>query len=385
MTEPPIRFSEVRTWLFERALPLWSGAGLDRRFGGSVEALDFSGADAALPAKRVRAQARQVYVFTHLDLMGGGSAAPAEHCWRFLTERARRADGAWVRLLGREGGVADASADAYDSAFILLALAWRARWGDPQAMSEAHATLDVLDRLLGLGPAGGWAAAEDRPRARLQNPHMHLLEAALELTLVSGEDRFAGMARDILRLFETRLFEPERGLIYEDSAEDWGALPRGASSVEPGHLFQWSWLLHRAGEVLGADHRAQATVLYRTAERVGADPDTGLTYDGLEGAELAPVHTFRTWPQTERLKAALGMFEHQGLDTRSEVATLVSRLLDRYLAAPVAGGWIDRFGPSWTQMANDMPASTFYHLLVAFSELLRLEPALSTAREPAEA
>ncbi|HEX8233004.1 MAG TPA: AGE family epimerase/isomerase [Caulobacteraceae bacterium] len=385
MTPPPIRFAEVRAWLLDKALPLWSGPGLDRRFGGSVEALDFSGADAALPVKRVRAQARQVYVFTHLDLLGAGSADAARHCWDFLSAKARRADGAWARLLARDGSIADGAADAYDHAFILLALAWRARAGEPGAVGEAHATLDVLDRLLSLGPGRGWAAAEDRPQARLQNPHMHLLEAALELTLVSGDQRFAEMARAILRLFETRLFEPERGLIYEDSAEDWGALPRGASPVEPGHLFQWSWLLHRAGEVLGVDHRAEAAALYRAAERLGTDPETGLTYDGLEGAGLEPVRTFRTWPQTEHLKAALGMFEHQGLDTRAEVAALVGRLLDRYLAAPVAGGWVDRFGPGWTPLAQDMPASTFYHLLVAFSELLRLEPALSAARETAEA
>lgn len=373
----PIRSAEVRAWLFDKALPLWSGAGLDRRFGGSVEALGFDGRDAALPAKRVRAQARQVYVFTHLGLLGADSWDAADHCWEFVRKHAERRDGAWVRLLKRDGAVAEAAADAYDTAFILLALAWRARGGADEAITRAHVTLNALDRLLSLEAGRGWAAAEDRPRARLQNPHMHLLEAALELTLVSGEDRFADMARAILRLFETRLFDPERGLIYEDSAEDWGALPRGASPVEPGHLFQWSWLLHRCRPVLGLDYREQAAALYHTADTLGVDRATGLTYDGLEGEALSPVPSFRTWPQTERLKAVLGMFEHQGTDTRAEVAGLVDLLLDRYLAVETPGGWLDRFGLGWTPLAKDMPASTFYHLLVAFSELLRLEPMLT--------
>ena len=75
----------MRTWVFEHGLPLWSGPGLDRSFGGSVERLTLDGRDAGAPVKRVRVQARQVYAFSQAARLGwpGGEAA-AEHAWAFL-------------------------------------------------------------------------------------------------------------------------------------------------------------------------------------------------------------------------------------------------------------------------------------------------------------
>ncbi len=70
------------------------------------------------------------------------------------------------------------------------------------------------------------------------------------------------------------------------------------------------------------------------------------------------------------------MFEHQGLDTRARVAEIVAQILDRYLAVEPAGAWMDRFGPDFAPLAKDVPASTLYHLFLAFAELLRLEPRL---------
>jgi N-acylglucosamine 2-epimerase/mannose-6-phosphate isomerase len=99
----------------------------------------------------------------------------------------------------------------------------------------------------------------------------------------------------------------------------------------------------------------------------------------MDGEAMTPRRTFRAWPQTEALKANLAMFEHAGLDTRARVAEITGQLLDRYLAVEPAGLWQDRFGPGFRPMAADVPTSTFYHLLLAFTELLRLEPQLSKA------
>ena len=64
MSQPDIRFEDVRSWIFDKALPLWAGAGLDRERGGSVEVLDLQGADGGAHFKRTRVQARQVYAFS---------------------------------------------------------------------------------------------------------------------------------------------------------------------------------------------------------------------------------------------------------------------------------------------------------------------------------
>lgn len=372
-----IRFDEVRSWIFDQALPLWTGPGLDRGFGGSVECLGFDGADAARPVKRLRVQARQVYAFSHAAILGAGpeADAAADHCWRFLVGTGRREDRAFVRLLNRDGSVHDATADAYDMAFVLYACAWRIRRGDQDASELAYETMKALDRILGFGGGRGWGAAEDAPGARLLNPHMHLLEAALELAEADRSDRFRQVAEVIVGLFRRHMFEPS-GRLVEAYGEGWAPIHGDAQRVEPGHLYEWTWLLHRAGSVLGQDLSAEARALHAFAEARGLDPATGLAFDGLDGEALTPRRTYRIWCQTEALKAHLALFEHQGLDTRGRIAATLDILLDRYLALPLKGGWHDRFADGFEPIAPDVPASILYHLLLAFSELLRLEPLL---------
>jgi N-acylglucosamine 2-epimerase/mannose-6-phosphate isomerase len=377
-TADPIRFDEVRTWIFEHALPLWTGPGLDRRFGGSVECLTFEGKDAARPVKRLRVQARQVYAFTHAALMGAGPQAEeaAEHCWRFLLS-AQRFDTGFVRLLNRAGTAADPALDLYDVAFVLFACAWRVRGGDERARELAHMAFDTLDHTLSLGPGQGWSAADDMIGQRLLNPHMHMLEAALELTSI-GEARFREVADTILSLFRGHMFEPS-GRMVEAYGGGWKPVHGSAQRVEPGHLYEWTWLLHHAGSVLGEDFAPEARALHGFAEAHGRDPETGLAFDGLDGEALVPQRTYRIWCQAEALKAHLALYEHQGLDTRARIAETLDLLLDHYLAVPLKGGWCDRFADGWAPIAPDIPASILYHLMLAFSELLRLEPHLGAS------
>jgi N-acylglucosamine 2-epimerase/mannose-6-phosphate isomerase len=374
---PAIRFDEVRAWVFDKALPFWTSAGLDRTFGGSVETLDLQGRDGAGKFKRTRVQARQVYAFSHAHLLGwkGPALEAAEHCWRFLAANARLEDGAWIRLIAREGGPFDPTVDAYDMAFMLYALAWRMRAGHPEALSEAHATLDALNRRLRIAPGLGWRSAEDEERL-WQNPHMHLLEAALELADAAADERFAMMAQDILSLFRDRLFDHALGLLPEYFEPGWVPIGGERRQIEPGHHYEWVWLIHRARVVVGADLQEEARALYAFAERHGPDPETRLIDDRLTGEELLRSRASRMWTQTEALKAQLSMFETEGLDTRLRIAEIVNQLLDRHLAFEPAGAWQDRFGPAFAPLAKDVPASMLYHLVLAFSELMRLEPAL---------
>jgi N-acylglucosamine 2-epimerase/mannose-6-phosphate isomerase len=367
--------AEARAWLFEHALPLWSGAGLDRRFGGSVERLNLAGEDDGAPFKRVRVQARQVYAFSQAAVLGGsGAEAAADHAWAFL-RRARLQDGAWARRLSREGEIIDATADAYDGAFVLYALAWRHRLGDPLALALAHEAFEALDRRLAFGPDEGWRAAEDHP-ARLQNPHMHLLEACLEWADAARDDRFAARAIAVLELFRRRMIEPGLGVFGELYDDGWRPARGPDRRIEPGHLYEWIWLLHKADRVLGLDHRAITAVLYAFAEQHGVDAATGLICDSLDGEALEPRRSFRIWPQTEALKARLAMLERSGLDTRAQVEVMAGLLLSRHLAVDPRGGWQDQLGPALEPLVGHMPTSSFYHLVLAFSELMRLEPQL---------
>ena len=203
---------------------------------------------------------------------------------------------------------------------------------------------------------------------------MHLLEAALELASV-GEARFEPVARTVLGLFRNHMFEPS-GRMVEAYGPGWRPVHGAAQRVEPGHLYEWTWLLHHAGSILGEDLTQEARALHGFAEAHGLDAATGLAFDGLDGEELRPQRTYRIWCQTEALKAHLALYEHQGIDTRDRIVATLDLLLDRYLAIPLKGGWCDRFADGFEPIAPDIPASILYHLMLAFSELLRLEPQL---------
>jgi mannose/cellobiose epimerase-like protein (N-acyl-D-glucosamine 2-epimerase family) len=187
------------------------------------------------------------------------------------------------------------------------------------------------------------------------------------------------MAQDILSLFRDRLFDHALGLLPEYFEPGWTPVGGARRQVEPGHHYEWTWLLLRAGQVLGVDFAAEACALYDFAERHGPDPQTRLIDDRLTGEELTRSRASRMWTQTEALKAQLAVFERQGLDTRARMAEITDQLLDRHLAVTPQGLWQDRFGPGFAPLATDVPASMLYHLVLAFSELLRLEPQLSQA------
>lgn len=379
-----IRIAEVRSWLFDFALPLWSRIGVDYEDGGFVEHLASDAAPAAVSYKRVRAQCRQIYVFSHADLLGFKGARPiADHGWRFLNQHAQRGDGVWVRRLSKGGAVIDATCDAYDMAFVLFAHAWRYRvTGDEVCVHQALAAVEVLDQKLAHPNGLGWIAFEGDQGPRQQNPHMHILEAAVELYLTTGHLRFQALARQVAKLFRESFFDRERSLLPEFFDQDWAELPNPSGRVtEPGHQAEWAWLLYRAGPIVGHDMRAEARALAERSERSGRDPRSGLLYDEVDFDGTPISRHSRLWPQTEAIKANLALFEHEGVDTRQAIAASVNVLLDRYLAVKPYGVWIDHFDAAGVPRADKIPSTSFYHLFLAFSELLRLEPQLNALGE----
>ena len=373
-----IRFDDVDRWLLDAALPFWLERGVDRRLGGFVEQLTLQGENGAAPFKRIRAQARQVYCFSHAALLGlaPGAAEAADHGWRFLTQHGRRADGAWVRRLDPAGEVLDATCDAYDMAFVLFAHAWRYRL-DPNSaiLASALSTVDALDRVLAHPNGLGWLAEEGDHGPRQQNPHMHLIEATIELADATGHSRFHELGISIADLFLNQIMDPDTGAVRELFQPDWTPLDRPAGRlVEPGHQLEWAWILHHGQSLLGLDCGRNILKLYNSAEDVGVDRLTGLTFDQVDVDGAVVTRRSRSWPQTEALKANLAVLEGHSIRSLPRIAACVSNLLDRYLAPAPRGAWIDQLDDQGRPDVDKIPSTTFYHILLAFAELRRLRP-----------
>ena len=211
------------------------------------------GAPIANQRRTTLVQARLTYVFSHAYLLSGDPAfrEAARHGLAFLMRAARAPDGGWFRAVSVDGATLDNTRDAYDHAFVLFALAWYFRaTGDTSAIQLADATWEFMQHRLAHPRYGGFfeefvPGRSDVKLPRRQNPHMHLLEALLALHVATGEKNWLRRAGALVDLFKRRFTDPETGALIEFFAEDWSPAPGDDGSLrEPGHQFEWVWLLH---------------------------------------------------------------------------------------------------------------------------------------------
>jgi len=366
----------IRSWLFDQALPFWADHGIDREHGGYIEQLTLDGHDAAVDFKRTRVACRQVYVFSHAALMGWRAGESlAEVGIVHLTERAWLGpDKGFARLTTRDGRVLDATPDLYDLAFVLFAFSWRHKsMRDQLSLDWMHRTLDFIEQhMRHPGGLGFWHQLPPEG-FRLQNPHMHLTEACLAAFEATGEQRFAGHAKALVELFQTRFFDINSGTLAEYFNEDWSrAAGDGGRITEPGHQMEWAWILNSAHKLLGVDTAAEIRAAIQFAEKHGVDHRTAVTYNAVRDDGTPIDRGSRTWPNTERLKAAVALYERDGVDPARVIDPTVELLLQRYLSHNPPGTWIDAFDGDGKATAKNVPASTLYHVFLAFAEVLRI-------------
>ncbi len=362
-------------WLRDQALPLWSSsAGWDAEHGGCVESLDLTGAPNLDVNKRVRVQARQLYVYAHAAMLGHeASSEHAERIAEYLVAKAQdHARGGFIHMLSPDGAVVDARRDMYDQAFVLLGLAWAQRAIDvPGLKDQAAAILDYVDRDLRNAAYGGYDESDMREQPRRQNPHMHWFEALLALFETTGDEDLIIRADAIVDLFRNHFFDEETGTLGEYFTEDWTRVSGPAGNVaEPGHHFEWVWLLHKYRRLGGRYNvKSHAQRLYRFACDHGLD-EAGFAVDELDCHGNIVRGSRRCWPQTEALKAHITAARWWDEDVSASVERLFQGLFDTYLNVTPPGAWQDQFDAEGQPMAKAVPASSFYHVMLAFAETL---------------
>ena len=365
--EFPALVERFERWLMDQALPLWADKGLDRAHGGFFDLVNLEGQSMDGP-KRGRVQGRQSWVFALAGTMGwqGPWRDIARQGLDFALSR-RRGDGQIPTLIATDGSVLDETATLYDQTFFLLALSEAIKhFPERHDLREAAHLIYRATVTTRRNPAGGFA--ESAEQVFQSNPHMHLLEATLAWREVEPGGIWDTLADEVAELGLTRLRD-KNGAIREFYDAEWnpvaGAVGR---SVEPGHQFEWAWLLGRWAKLRGnADADKAARRLFEIGSK-GVEPKRGVAMDELDD-EFRPVRpTARLWPQTERLKSALAfMTASEGearLHYRNE-ALAAAKMLSRYLETPLPGLWRDRMQPDGDFVEEPSPASTFYHLICA--------------------
>jgi N-acylglucosamine 2-epimerase/mannose-6-phosphate isomerase len=367
---------KARLWMFDVALPLWAEKGIDARDGAPFEALTLDGGGAAPETfKRTRVAGRQLYVFSHAALLGWTPGrAISDRLYHHMATRAWRGpEEGWARRLSPDGEVQDPTPDLYDYAFALFALGWRHKLtGDREPITLAHRTLDLIETRF-RHPLGGFLHEAPAPPPRQQNPHMHLIEAALVLAESTGEARFAELADEVRDLFIHRIVRMPDGVLPEFFHEDWSPVAGDKGRwIEPGHQMEWAWILNRHQVLSGADNTIVIRALMTWAERHGRDPQHGWLRNGVRDDGLVLDGGSRAWPNTERIKGHLAMQERFGTDATAAVGESVDTLFRWHLSGAAPGAWQDAYDSSGAPLTPTAPASTLYHVFLAFSELLRI-------------
>ncbi|CAH1670109.1 MULTISPECIES: AGE family epimerase/isomerase [unclassified Chelatococcus] len=365
--------ARLRDWAFEVLIPFWSEAGVTDA-GYFFEDLDFSGRPCPIEALHTRVQARQVYTFAHAALLTGN-----DH-YRHLAVRGFEATagllwdkdhGGWLRSVTPGGRPIDPRCDAYDQCFALLALAWLHRLGEPRAEEWIEKSLAALHQRLSAPRHGGYSefapSPTGAPLPRRQNPHMHLMESFLALE-EAGFTAAAPLSDAIVDLFLT-LIERD-GAIGEYFAENWEPAAGEAGRIrEPGHQFEWAWLLIVYADIRHS--RRAADGAHRLATygwRHGFDGEDGHVPALIEAHDPtgAPLRDSKLlWPQTEAIKYFVRRRQNgDGAidDSAPELARLVTSLFDHFV---IADGplWRNQISRGGTLLAQTVPTRLLYHIM----------------------
>lgn len=356
-------------WIQNTALPVWAERGFDPAAGRFQERLDRSSRPIIVP-HRAMVQARQIFVFAHAAEQGWSDQGQhlAEQAMRSLIrDFASDQDGGTSFAFSIDpigGAIVSDTRDAYAHAFVLFSIAALYRLNqDPQLLALADRTIRFVEAQLSDSQFGGLFDALPAPDEKRQNPHMHLLEAYLFLEQAAPGRGYLERAAMLVALFEQRFFIDGRLLEY--FARDWMVAERAV--WEPGHHFEWVWLLGEYATLFGKELSGACEALYAAAKEYGV-AGNGLVVDEISAAgDTLLKGSHRVWPHTEAIKAAATRHASGDAQAHAFADRMAAGLMNTFLDRPFSGGWIDHVSAATEPLVDYVPASSLYHIVLAGS------------------
>lgn len=367
----------LKHWLFENALPIWRDVGVDKEKGGIYETLGLDGSPVDVN-RRTRVAARQVYSYALAKRMGyeGDVDTVIDAGLAWLSGPAAADNGLVSAVLTPEGKVVKGEFDFYDHAFALLAYA-SARAVRPHDTSLESRAIAIRDVLLSRykHPVRGFEEAYPRTLPLKTNPHMHMFEASLAWIEAGGDEIWKKIAAEIADLCLDKFLHPENGSLREYFDGYWNPIEGEMGRIiEPGHQFEWAWLLIRWAAISGdPKFIAPAKRLVEIAETYGTDHARNATIFELWDDFSVKDNKARLWAQTERMKAYVALQSVASDDGQKAgyVETLIKAAegLELYFDVPLKGLYRDKMNPDGSFVEEPAPASTLYHIICAIDEM----------------
>ncbi|TPG86584.1 AGE family epimerase/isomerase [Pseudomonas mandelii] len=356
-------FASVQQHFQDVIVPLWQGPGWNADMALPYEALDAE--HQPLPPQRYRAMAcaRQLYLFSSLIGQVPAAEERAAALFGSLQQHFHDAEhGGWFYSVDPHGAPLDQRKDLYTHAFILFACAhyWD-KVREPRVESVLNAALEVGAQRFATGDGlyeasldRDWSSLESGP---LQNPLMHLAEAFLATLSMREDVAVQDALVELCTAMQKRFIDPQHGVLMEKplgSVDNW---------FEPGHQFEWYFLLESSSLLRGLTLHASLERAFTFTEQLGVDQQTGAVRAMLDLEPNGPPRdaTQRIWAQAEYLRA---------LTLRPDSEAAVLRQLQALQQHSLhKGGWYECRDENGDVTRRDMPSTTPYHLATCYRGL----------------
>jgi len=401
---------EIQHHFKHEMIPFWTKRAVDRQHGGFLCRFDGQGnLIESETDKSIISQTRLIWGFSnfyrytrdpvHREAARQGLDFFVEHFWD-------RQHGGWYWMARRDGALIDGGKVIYGNAFAIYALSeYFLATGDERGLEYAGRTFDLLQKYVAdvahggyfenleqdWRPCAGGVYAGDR---KTLNTHMHLMEAFTTLYQASGLEVHRRRLEETIQLILARMIHPvyHCGLAQFDLA--WNSLPAisiyrswdyerqgnpldaGEETTCYGHNVELAWLLVRAGDVLGKDHRHYQDVVRRLVDhavKYGVDYVHGGVFCAGPYDGPATNRDKEFWENMEVLPGFLDAYEVVGDPAYLKAFHLCWDFSNRYMINHEVGEWIflarEDGAPLWDHLGNNWKIN--YHSGRSMVEALR--------------
>ena len=348
--------------------------------GRSVERLQADLTPAPIGYRRGMVAGRQLFFFSHAyrltvdpifeDRARRVYADLLSHFWD-------KTNGGWYFSVDDNNVACDTTKDLYGHAFIMFGLAhYAAIFADTDAVNWIEKTNELVFRHFRL-PGGWFASSTTRDWVILnrnleQNPHMHLLETYLSAYDATRDEAFLKCATEMMSIYTELLRTRDGSKVLEHLDENGQATGARGNLIEPGHLYEWYWLVNEYADIAGLPaYRATGAPIVDWADRWGCDSDAGGIYDQVDSDGNIVSHRKRIWPVTECIKAFATLVRTSGSkQSKDSLIRWITFIQNRYCTKD--GAWHEYLSRSLKSGCDYLPLSTPYHVAMAALEVERL-------------
>ena len=382
MAHPQIDVQRITKWLTEEAFPLWMTTGFDQQNGCFVESLSRH----SIPEtthRRAIVQMRQVYSLCEghrLQRLSKAHILPlVEKTMDYVIKHYARPSGAFIHAVDLNGKASNLQEDLYTQAFVLFGLAHAFELtGKDEYKQRAYQLITFLNtsrrhQLL------GYTEIINGQISFQSNPHMHLFESALAWMRTDSNPVWKNLAIELFELCKTKFIDHQTQILAEHFDENWApVLHNGQFVFEPGHQFEWAWLLLEFQKLSGMSLNHLALKLFQNGQNYGINKNTNFVYDEVWSDFRPKKLSSRLWPHCEWIKAALAIAPL--IDDPNErkhcvhQAELGVSTLFKYFHDLKPGLWEDLHTEEGSFSPQSVKASSFYHIVNALSEYIQKRP-----------